>query len=109
MIAVCEHARVRRGEVREYAVLIQRPGVALRRLIVSSEPITAADDLAVVLSLQVYDDDRGLLSVRVGNAGYASALAPEASLRSRMGQVVHVLTEDEQASVDAALRAALDL
>lgn len=90
-------------------MLIQRPGVALRRLIVSSEPISSADDLAVVLCLHVFDDDRGLLSVRVGDAGYASALAPEASLRSRLGEVVHVLTEDEQAGVDAALRAAFDL
>ena len=100
---------MQRGEVRDYAVLIQRPGVAQRRLIVSSEPITAAEDLAVVLTLQVYDDDRGLLSVRVGEAGYASALAPEASLRSRLGEVVHVLTDNEQDSVDAALRAAFDL
>lgn len=101
---------MQRGEVREYANFLQRERAARYRLIVSAGPITSNDDLPVVLALHVFDDDRGgLLNVRVGEIGWASVLAPEASLRSRMGNVVHVLTEQEQHSVDAALRAALDL
>ncbi|WP_018334380.1 hypothetical protein [Actinomycetospora chiangmaiensis] len=43
--------------------------VAVRGLIVTGEPMSSADDLVVVQCLHVFDDDRGLLSVRVEDAG----------------------------------------
>jgi hypothetical protein len=100
--------QLRRGDVHRHTNYLQREGAANYRLIVSSAPVAADDELAVVLSLHVYDTDKGgLLSVRRGEVGYASAMNIETTIRSRLSERVHACTADELESIDAALRAAL--
>lgn len=100
--------QLRRGDVHRHTNFLAREGAANYRLIISSSPVTGDDDLAVVTSLHVYGTDRGgLLSVRLGEVGYASALNIETTIRSRLGEVVHTATAAELDSVDSALRAAL--
>lgn len=100
--------QLRRGDVHRHTNFLAREGAANYRLIISSTPVAADDDLATVTSLHVYDTDRGgLLSVRLGEVGYASALNLETTIRSRLGEVVHRASASELGSVDAALRAAL--
>ena len=97
---------MQRGEIRTYPVIIDRPGAAHHRVIVASEPVASNDRLPVILTLLVYPDDPGgLLSVDV-TAGWASALAPEATVRRRLGEVVHVCDPSQLHSLDAAIRAA---
>ena len=96
---------MQRGEVRRHQNIIQREGAADFRLIVASTPIAGDDGLATVMTLLVFDDDPGgLLSVRCGDVGFASALRPEATVRRRLGEVVHVLTEEERQALDAAMQ-----
>ena len=100
--------QLRRGDVHRLTNVLQREGSADYRLIVSSSPVATDDQLATVLTLHVYDADRGgLLSVRVGEAGYASAMNVETTIRSRLGELVHTCTTDELEAVDTALRAAI--
>lgn len=102
--------RRRRSRRRGIGNIIDRPGAARHRLVVAAAPIAEDDTLAVVLTLQVYDEDPGgLLSVHVGDVGFASALSPEATVRRRLGEVVHICSEAELTAVDAAMRAAFDL
>lgn len=100
--------QLRRGDVHRHTNYLQREGAANHRLIVSSSPVAADDELATVLSTHVYDTDKGgLLSVRVGEVGYASAMNLETTIRSRLGEVVHRCSPEELESIDTALRAAL--
>lgn len=100
---------MRRGEVYEYRPVIERPGQSRARLIVSSEAVNEADH-PVVLGLQVLDrDPGGLLSIGLGELGWASVLTIEAVLRRRLGGLLYRATEEEIDAVAVALRAAQDL
>lgn len=102
-------AAVRRGEVWNYRPVLERPGRSRLRLIVSADAVNHAD-LPVCLGLLVVDSDPGgLLSVRVGDQGWVSALSIEATLRSRLGELAYTATGEEIEAVENALRAAQDL
>lgn len=94
-----------------YPNLIQRERGPVARLVISADAIASNDELPTVTTLLVFPDDSrgGLLSIRVGDIGWASALSPEASLRSRLGEVLHTCAPDELESLDRALRVAHDL
>lgn len=90
-------------------LVLPRPGQSRARLIVSSQPVNDADHPAVI-GLQVLDrDPGGLLSVSIGEHGWASVMTIEAVLRSRLGDVIYTCTGDELEAVSNALRAAQDL
>ena len=98
----------RRGDIHRHTNVIQREGAADHRLIVSSSPVAADDQLGTALSLLVYATDRvGLLSVRVGEVGFASAMNVETSIRRRRSERVHTCTVDELDAVETALPVAL--
>lgn len=100
---------MQRGEVYEYVPVVPRPGQSRARLIISGQGVNDADH-PVVLGLQVLDrDPGGLLSVRIGEMGWASVLTIEAVLRRRLGDLLHRCTEEEMDAVSVALRAAQDL
>lgn len=100
---------MRRGEVWTYTPVLERPGQSRHRLIVSADAVNDSA-LPVCLGLLVVDSDPGgLLSVRLGEMGWASALSIEATLRRRLGERVLVASADEMDAVDSALRAAQDL
>ncbi len=98
-----------RGEVWSYRPVLERPNQSLLRLIVSADAINQAP-LPVCLGLLVVDSDPGgLLSARLSELGWVSALSIEATLRSRLGDLVYTATTDEMDTVANALRAAQDL
>lgn len=100
---------IERGSVYRYDPVLARPGASTLRLIVSSQPVNDGEYPAI-LSLPVTDADRGgLLSVRIGEVGWVSALSIEATMRRRLGELVYTATDDEMEAVAAALRAAQDL
>ncbi|MET0187765.1 MAG: type II toxin-antitoxin system PemK/MazF family toxin [Pseudonocardia sediminis] len=100
---------MRRGEVWTYDPVLGTPGRSRHRLIVSSDAVNVSE-LPVGLGLLVVDTDPGgLLSVRIGDVGWASALSIEATLRRRLGERVYAASSEEMDAVDAALRAAQDL
>lgn len=102
-------APVRRGEIYEYRPVIERPGQSRARLIVSSQAVNDADH-PVVLGLQVLDrDPGGLLSVGLGEVGWASVLTIEAVLRRRLGDILYTASAEEMDAIAIALRAAQDL
>ena len=79
------------------------------RLIISGSGVNDAEH-PVVLGLQVLEHDPGgLLSVAVGQLGWASVLTIEAVLRRRLGQLLYTISNDEMDAVSIALRAAQDL
>ncbi|MFF3223814.1 hypothetical protein ACFYV7_13560 [Nocardia suismassiliense] len=99
-----------RGEVWGYEPIINRPGVSTRRLIISAAPINENPHLKVVLTLHVLDSDPGgLLAVELPPHGWASALHPEATVRSRLDECVGVADTETMDRVSVALRAAQDL
>ena len=80
------------------------------RLIISSDAINSVDAIPVVLALRLTDaDPASLLSVRVGDRGWARALTIEPVIRRRL--VEHVGTADASTmeNVNVALRAVQDL
>jgi mRNA-degrading endonuclease toxin of MazEF toxin-antitoxin module len=100
---------LRRGEVRSYTPVLERPGQSLRRLIVSADPLNESD-MPVVLGLQVVDRDPGsLLAVRLDGHGWAVVTTIEQVVKRRLGDVAGAISRDEQRAVDNALRAALEL
>lgn len=100
---------MRRGEVYEYVPVLPRPGQSRARLIISSQGVNDAEHPAV-LGLHVLDrDPGGLLSISVGDLGWASVMTIEAVLRSRLGALIYTCTDDELDTVSNALRAAQDL
>lgn len=100
---------LRRGEIRSYKPVLERPGQSLRRLIVSANPLNESA-VPVALGLQVVDQDPGvLLSVHLAGHGWAIATTIEQVMRRRLGDVEGVISVDEQRDVDNALRAALEL
>lgn len=100
---------MQRGEVYEYIPVLPRPGQSRARLIISAQGVNDADH-PVVIGLQVLDrDPGGLLSVRIGELGWASILTIEAVLRSRLGALLHTTSPEQLEAVDTALRAAQDL
>jgi len=103
---------VRRGEVWRYEPVIQRSDAPALRLIVSADGITTADpaDAPVVLGVQIVSTDPGkLLAVQVDSCGWATAMTIEAVIRRRLIERIDTLPVEVMDSVDAALRAALEL
>ena len=100
---------MRRGEVYEYRPVVERPGQSRARLIVSSQAVNDADR-PTVIGLQILDrDPGGLLSIRLGEIGWASILTIEVVMRRRLGKLLYVATDEEMDAVSIALRAAQDL
>jgi mRNA-degrading endonuclease toxin of MazEF toxin-antitoxin module len=100
---------LRRGEVRSYKPVLERPGQSRQRLIVSADPLNESD-LPVVLGLQVVDHDPGsLLAVHLDGRGWAVVTTIEQVVKRRLGDVAGAISPDEQRAVDNALRAALEL
>jgi mRNA-degrading endonuclease toxin of MazEF toxin-antitoxin module len=100
---------VQRGEVYEYLPVLARPGQSRMRLIISSQSINDADH-PVVLGLQVLErDPGGLLSVRIGELGWAPVLTIEAVLRRRLGSFIATATDEEMEAISTVLRVAQDL
>lgn len=100
---------MQRGEVYQYLPVLPRPGQSRARLIISGQGVNAADH-PVVLGLQVLDrDPGGLLSIGIGELGWASVLTIEAVLRGRLGDRLYRATQEEMDAVSIALRAAQDL
>lgn len=100
---------MRRGEVYEYVPVLRREGQSLMRLIISGQSINDAQH-PVVLGLQIIErDPGGLLSVRIGDFGWAPALSIEAVLRRRLGSVLGQASDEEMNAVSTVLRVAQDL
>lgn len=100
---------MQRGEVYEYLPVLARPGQSRLRLIVSSQSVNDAEH-PVVLGLQVVEHDPGgLLSVCIGEFGWAPVLTIEAVLRRRLGSLVATATEEEMDAVSSVLRVVQDL
>ncbi len=100
---------MQRGEVYAYLPVVSRPGQSCLRLIISAQGVNEAYH-PVVLGLQVLDrDPGGLLSIRLTNLGWASVFTIEAVVRSRLGDLVATISDDEMESVSTALRAAQNL
>ena len=90
--------------------MVARERGPVARLIVAAQSVLDNPANPTVATLLVFADARaGLLSVPVGDIGYASALSPEASMRRLVGDVLHFCTPDELDQVDIALRAAFDI
>ena len=101
---------MQRGEVRAYSNMVARDRGPVARLVVAAQSVLDNPDVPTAVTLLVYADPRaGLLSVPVGDIGYASTLAPEASMRRLLGDVLHVCTPEELEQVDVAIRAAFDV
>jgi mRNA-degrading endonuclease toxin of MazEF toxin-antitoxin module len=99
-----------RGELWRYQPVIARPGISTLRLIVSAAGINNHSELPIVLAVQVVDTDPGgLLAVGLGEYGWATALAIEPVMRTRLVERVAVIGPDVMESVNAALRAAQNL
>jgi hypothetical protein len=77
---------------------------------VSSDAINSVDSIPVVLALRLTDADPGnLLSVRVGERGWARALTIEPVIRRRLVEQVDTADAATMESVNIALRAVQDL
>lgn len=89
--------------------MVERPGQSRARLIVSGQAVNDADR-PILLGLQILDrDPGGLLSIRLGEIGWASILTIEVVMRRRLGELLYVATDEEMDAVSIALRAAQDL
>jgi mRNA-degrading endonuclease toxin of MazEF toxin-antitoxin module len=101
---------MQRGEVWTYRPVVPRPGMATRRLIVSADALNDAQELPVVIGVQIVDyDPESILSPRVGDLGWAVVTTIERCIKGRLTEVVGAATPSELEQVDIALRAALAL
>jgi mRNA-degrading endonuclease toxin of MazEF toxin-antitoxin module len=101
---------VRRGEIWRYEAVAPRPEDSNLRLVVSSDAINSVDAIPVVLALRLTDADPGsLLSVRVGEHGWARALTVEPVIRRRLVDRVDTADAATMEAVNVALRAVQDL
>jgi mRNA-degrading endonuclease toxin of MazEF toxin-antitoxin module len=101
---------VRRGQIWRYQPVAARPGQPTLRLVVSADVVNTNDDLPIVLALHIVDADPGnLLAVPIGDHGWARALSIEPVMRRRLIEQIGTADADEMDSVDAALRAVVDL
>jgi mRNA-degrading endonuclease toxin of MazEF toxin-antitoxin module len=99
-----------RGEVWRYQAAIARPGQSTLRLIVSAAPINHNASLPTVLALHVFPTDPGgLLAVGLGELGWTTAMSIEATMRSRLTELLAVVDADTMDLINAALRSAQDL
>lgn len=99
-----------RGDIWQYNPVINRPGVSTQRLIIGADEINVNPDLKIVLTLQIFDfDPGGLLSVEIVRRSWASVLHPEATVRSRLTELLDVVKSEMMNRVSAILRAAFDL
>jgi hypothetical protein len=99
---------MRRGEVWSYEPVLPRPGISVKRLIVSSDAINDAD-IPWVLGVHLLDrDPNSILAPRIGPR-WAVVVSVERVIRTRLGERVDLATADEMAQVDIALKAAFDL
>lgn len=100
---------LRRGEIRPYQPVLQRPGQSLLRLIVSVDALNDTP-LPIVHGLQIVEHDPGtLLSVQLEGHGWAIATTIEQVVKRRLGDVVDTASPSEMEAVDRALRAMLGL
>ncbi len=98
---------MRRGEVWSYEPVLPRPGISVKRLIVSSDAINNAD-IPWVLGVHLLDrDPNSILAPRIG-PHWAVVVSVERVIRTRLGERVDLATADEMAQVDIALKAAFD-
>lgn len=101
---------MQRGEIWRYQPVVARAGQSTYRLVISASAINNDESLPIVLALHVLDSDPGgLLAVRVGEYGWASALTIEPAMRSRLIERVDEADPSVMEHVSAALRAAQDL
>ena len=101
---------MRRGEIWRYEAVAPRQGDSNLRLIVSSDAINAVTAIPVVLALRLTDADPGsLLSVRIGDRGWARALTIEPVVRRRLVEHVDSADTETMEAVNVALRAVQDL
>lgn len=99
---------MRRGEIWSYEPVLPRPGISVKRLIVSSDAINDAD-IPWVLGVHLLDrDPNSILAPRIG-PHWAVVVSVERVIRTRLGERVDLATADEMAQVDIALKAAFDL
>lgn len=99
-----------RGEVWTYEPVISRPGQSTLRLIVSDDIYNDVLGSSIVVALHIVDEDPGgLLSVRIGDFGWAVATKVYETIRRRLGERVGQATAEEIDAVDNALRALLGL
>lgn len=99
---------MRRGEVWTYEPVIPRPGVSIKRLIVSSNAINDAD-IPWVLGVHLLDrDPDSILAPPIG-PHWAVVVSVERVIRTRLGERADLATADEMTQVDIALKACLDL
>jgi mRNA-degrading endonuclease toxin of MazEF toxin-antitoxin module len=97
---------VLRGEIWEYQPVLAREGEPRLRLIVSNDAINRDPDLVVVRGLRVLEaDPGGLLSVRIGDHGWASAMTSENVIRRRLVEQVGTASSEEMEAVEVAIAA----
>jgi mRNA-degrading endonuclease toxin of MazEF toxin-antitoxin module len=98
-----------RGEVWRYRPVLERGDPNLR-LVVSANAINQDSRLVTVYAAKVITEDAGsLLSVAIGEHGWALMTEIERPLKSRLLERVGDATPDEIETVSIALRAAFDL
>jgi mRNA-degrading endonuclease toxin of MazEF toxin-antitoxin module len=101
---------VKRGDIWRYEPVAPRQGDSNLRLIVSSDAINSVAAIPVVLALRLTAADPGsLLSVRVGEHGWARALTIEPVIRRRLIEHVDSADSETMEAVNIALRAVQDL
>lgn len=98
-----------RGEVWRYRPVLDRGRLNLR-LVVSADAINDDTRLVTVYAAQMLTEDAGsLLSVRIGEHGWALMTEIERPLKSRLTERMGVATPEEMETVAVALRAVFDL
>jgi mRNA-degrading endonuclease toxin of MazEF toxin-antitoxin module len=99
----------RRGEVWEYKPVVARTDQRDLRLIVSTDAVNDTG-MATVLAVRIEPEDPGgVLAVRVGEYGWATAVSVAPTMRSRLVDQVGTADVETMEHVGAALRAVLDL
>jgi mRNA-degrading endonuclease toxin of MazEF toxin-antitoxin module len=97
---------VHRGEIWVYRPVLERPGQARLRLIISNDAINRDESLPAVRGIHIVDrDPGGLLSVRIEPHGWAPVMTSEAVLRSRLVEQVGTASVEEVEAVEVALAA----
>jgi mRNA-degrading endonuclease toxin of MazEF toxin-antitoxin module len=89
--------------------VLERPGQAVLRLIVSADFVNDGDGVTVLGVHLVERDPQSLLALRIGTHGFANVMTIEPVLRRRLDTRIARVSAEEMEQVSSALRAAQDL
>jgi mRNA-degrading endonuclease toxin of MazEF toxin-antitoxin module len=101
---------MRRGEIYRFEPVIQRAGQSTTRLVVSSDVVNDNERIPYCFAMHVVaDPPDSLLTVSLGDHGWAFALEVDRPLKRQLTEQLGTASPEQMEQVENAMRAVFEL